>query len=90
MGKTITEIRQFKAEMDKRIADFITEEVATFEVESGVSVVSVHSGFHKVRFSDEGKASRARLILECKKVTHFCFFARHKYIMFSCLFTASL
>lgn len=55
MGKTITEIRQLKVEMDKRIADFITEEVKSFEVESGVSVVSVHSDFHKVRFSDEGK-----------------------------------
>lgn len=55
MGKTITEIRQLKAEMDKRIADFITEEVKSFEAESGVTVVSVHSGFHKVSFSDEGK-----------------------------------
>lgn len=54
MGKTITEIRQLKAGMDKRIADFITEEVKSFEAESGVSVVSVHSGFHKVSFSDEG------------------------------------
>lgn len=53
MGKTITEIRQLKAEMDKRIADFITEEVKSFEAESGVSVMSVHSGFHNVRFSDE-------------------------------------
>lgn len=54
MSKTIAEIRQLKAEMDKRIADFITEEVKNFERESDVKVTSVFSGFHNVCHTEEG------------------------------------
>ena len=70
MSKTINEIRQLKAEMDKNIAASITDAVSAFERESGVKVDSVHSTFHMVSKSDmDVKYEKVACV---KSVIDFC------------------
>lgn len=60
MEMTIAETLRLKVEMERGISDFITEAVAGFEKETGLTVSDVRVGFQSVCFTEGGKEYEKR------------------------------